>query len=124
MKTIQQFYKERRYIDLAGKHYNEEAKWYNPEKVQGCEIDVTISDGYNTPVYRMVADEFLMELFRANAVDVKTLLENSSLPFAARILESIKSNEQQASKGLPMEGIPQDLLDKVVSSVHAGQNKV
>lgn len=115
MKTIQQFYKEKRYIDLAGKQYSEEAKWYTPENVQDCEIDVTVSDGYNTPSYQMLANDFLMELFRANALDVKTMLENSSFPFAARILESIKRNEQQAAEGKPMEGIPDRLLHDVAA---------
>ena len=115
MKTIQQFYKEKRYIDLAGKQYSEEAKWYTPEKVQDCEIDVTVSDGYNTPSFQMLANDFLMELFRANALDVKTMLENSSFPFAARILESIKRNEQQAAEGKPMEGIPDRLLHDVAA---------
>ena len=110
MKTIQQYYTEVRYIDLAGSEYSEEAKWYNPEKVRDAEIDLTISDGYNTPAYQMLANDFLMELFRANAVDVKTMLENSSFPFATRILEAIKRNEEQAAQGLPMNGISPDLL--------------
>lgn len=110
MKTIQQFYNEKRYIDLAGTHYSAEAKWYDPQKVQDCEIDITISDGYNTPAFQMLANDFLMELFRANVVDVKTMLENSSYPFATKILESIKRNEEQAAKGQPMEGLPPGLI--------------
>ena len=110
LKTIQQFYNEQRYIDMAGKHYSEEAKWYDPQKVQNSEIDITISEGYNTPAYQMLANDFLMDLFKANAVDVKTMLENTSFPFAPKILEAIKRNEEQAAKGQPMEGIPPELL--------------
>ena len=110
MKTIQQFYTDVRYIDLAGSEYNDESKWYNPEKVQNAEIDLTISEGYNTPAYQMLANDFLMELFRANAVDVKTMLENSSYPFATKILEAIKRNEEQAAQGVPLSGISPDLL--------------
>lgn len=110
MKTIQQFYTDIRYIDLAGNDYDAESKWYDPEKVQNAEIDLTISEGYNTPTYQMLANDFLMELFRANAVDVKTMLENSSYPFATKILEAIKRNEQQAQEGAPMSGIPPELL--------------
>jgi hypothetical protein len=110
MKTIQQFYNEERYIDIAGTYYSEEAKWYNPQKVQNCEIDITISDGYNTPAYQMLANDFLMDLFKSNAVDVKTMLENTSFPFAAKILEAIKRNEEQAAKGEPMEGVPAELI--------------
>lgn len=107
MKTIQQFYNEEHYIKIAGSHYSEEAKWYNPQRVQESEIDITIADGYNTPAYQMLANDFLMDLFRSNVVDVKTMLENSSYPFATKILEAIKRNEQQAAAGQPLEGIPE-----------------
>ena len=110
MKTIQQYYGETHYIDLAGSNYSDEAKWYNPDKVQNCEFDLTISDGYNTPAYQFIANDFLMELFRSNAIDVKTMLENSSYPFATKILEAIRRNEQQAAQGESMEGIPPELL--------------
>ena len=113
MKTIQQFYGEQRYIDIAGTYYSEEAKWYNPQKVQNCEIDISISDGYNTPAYQMLANDFLMDLFKANAVDVKTMLENTSFPFSAKILEAIKRNEEQAAKGQPLEGVSSELLGLV-----------
>ena len=110
MKTLQQYYTESRYIDLAGKQYSEEAKWYDPQKVQESELDITISEGYNTPAYQMLANDFLMELFRANALDVKTMLENSSYPFATKILEAIKRNEEAAANGQPMQGIPPELM--------------
>ena len=115
MKTIQQFYTEMRYIELAGSEYDSESKWYNPEKVQNAEIDLTISEGYNTPAYQMLANDFLMELFRANAVDVKTMLENSSYPFATKILEAIKRNEEQVAQGAPMSGIPPELMAQMQS---------
>ena len=116
MKTIQQFYTEAQYIEMAGIHYSDEAKWYDPEKVQNSEFDLTISEGYNTPVYQLVANDFLMELFRSNAIDVRTMLENSSYPFATRILEAIKRNEEQASKDSAMEGITPELLELAKNS--------
>lgn len=119
MKTIQQFYTDVRYIDLAGNEYSSESKWYDPEKVQNAEIDLTIAEGYNTPAYQMLANDFLMELFRANAIDVKTMLENSSFPFATKILEAIKRNEQQAQEGKAMSGIPPELLAQVQQAMAA-----
>ena len=110
MKTLQQYYTDCRYIDLAGAQYSEESKWYDPQKVQDCELDITISEGYNTPAYQMLANDFLMELFRANALDVKTMLENSSFPFATKILEAIKRNEEAAAQGGALPGIPPGLL--------------
>ncbi len=120
LKTIQQFYSEAQYIDLAGKQYSEEAKWYNPEKVRNSEFDLTITEGYNTPAYQLLANDFLMELFRANAIDVKTMLENSSYPFATKILEALKRNEQQAAQGAPMEGVPPELLERLAASSAKG----
>lgn len=113
MKTIQQYYTEAQHLELAGKDYSKEAKYYIPEKVQHAEIDLTITDGYNTPAYQLIANDFLMELFRSHAVDIKTLLENSSYPFAPKILEAIKRNEQEAIQGLPMEGISPELLNSL-----------
>lgn len=110
MKTIQQFYTDVRYIEIAGDNYSEESKWYNPERVQNVDLDLTISEGFNTPAYQMLANDFLMELFRAQAVDVKTMLENSSYPFATKILESIKRNEEELKQGNAMSGIPQELI--------------
>ena len=123
MKTVQQYYTESRYIDIAGTEYSEEAKWYDPSKVQESEIDLTISDGYNTPAYQLLANDFLMELFRANVVDAKTMLENSSYPFATKILEAIKRNEQQAAQGAPMEGIPPELLAQLQSAQQSGDSQ-
>ena len=122
MKTLQQYYNESRYIDLAGSQYSEEAKWYDPQKVQESELDITISEGYNTPVFQMIANDFLMELFRANALDVKTMLENSSYPFATKILEAIKRNEEAAAQGKPLEGIPPGLMTEVQKDGIGGQS--
>jgi hypothetical protein len=115
MKTIQQYYNDNRYLEIAGNDYNDEAKWYTPQKVQNMEFDLTVTEGYNTPAYQMLANDFLMELFRAQVVDVKTMLENSSYPFAKRILEAIKRNEEQAANGAPMSGIPPELLSQLAN---------
>ena len=123
MKTLQQYYNENRYIALAGSQYSEEAKWYDPQKVQDCELDITIADGYNTPAYQMLANDFLMELFRANALDVKTMLENSSYPFATKILEAIKRNEEAAAQGRGLEGIPPELMEQLQSNAKVDADK-
>ena len=124
MKTIQQFYTDAKYIDLAGKDYSEEAKRYNPKLVQNADIDLTITDGANTPAYQMLANDFLMELFRAQAIDVKMLLENTSYPFATKILEGIKRKEQemqQMQQGAPIEGVPTTtLMMRAMDDANAG----
>ena len=114
-KYYNMYYNDNRYLEIAGNDYNDEAKWYTPQKVQNMEFDLTVTEGYNTPAYQMLANDFLMELFRAQVVDVKTMLENSSYPFAKRILEAIKRNEEQAANGAPMSGIPPELLSQLAN---------
>lgn len=110
MQTIQQYYTQARHIDLSGRDYSEEAKYYDPDKVQNAQIDLKIVEGSNTPSYQALQNDFLMQLFERNAVDVRVLLENCSYPFASKILETIKRNEQQLAAGQPMQGVaPQDM---------------
>lgn len=106
MQTIQQYYNSARHLDLSGSNYSEEAKYYDPTKVQGALIDLKITDGGNSPVYQMAQNEFLMQLFQQQAIDVKMLLENSSLPFASNILESIKRKEQEIDTSMLQQGAP------------------
>ena len=102
MQTIQQFYNDRVYLNIAGTDYSEEAKWYDPERVKAAQIDLTIADGNNSPAYQMVQNDFLMQLFSAGAIDRNMLLENTSYPFATKLLESIKRNEQEAQQQIAM----------------------
>ena len=113
LKMIQQYYTDERYLDIAGSEYAEESRWYSPQKVRNSEFDLTLSEGYNTPAYQMLANDFLMQLFQAQALDVKTMLENSSYPFAKKILEAIKRNDEQVANNQPMQGIPTELLEQL-----------
>ena len=126
MQMIQQFYTEAKNVEIAGMDYSEEAKYYNPEKVRNADIDLTITDGSNTPAYQMLANDFLMQLFQAQAIDVKTMLENTSYPFAAKVLEAIKRNEQQAMEQQQMQGVQQlpidnPLMQRAMDNNNAGE---
>jgi len=112
MKTIQQYYDSPRYINIAGKDYSEQSKFYDPAKIRNSEFDISIAESPSTPAYRTVMNGFLLELFKGQAIDVKTLLENSAYPFADRILSSIQRKEeemQQAQAGAGGLEVPQEL---------------
>jgi hypothetical protein len=98
MQTIQQFYNSNVYLDIAGTDYSEEAKWYNPEKVKNALIDLSIGEGNNTPAYQILQNDFLMTLFQGGAIDVNMLLENTSFPFATKLLESLKRKQADAAQ--------------------------
>lgn len=100
MQMIQQFYNDRVYLDIAGTDYSEEAKWYNPEKAKNAIIDLSLTDGNNSPAYQMLQNDFVFQLFQTGAIDVKSLLENTTYPFATRLLEGIKRNEADAQQAM------------------------
>lgn len=95
MKLQQQYYTDIRYLNIAGNNYSEEAKVFKPDKVRNIEFDLSLTESTSSPAYRMIQNDILMELFRSGAVTVQELLENGSYPFADRLLQSIKSREQQ-----------------------------
>lgn len=100
MQTIQQYYNEPKYLDLAGRDYSEEAKWYNPDKVKNALIDLTVTEGNNSPAYQVLQNDFLYNLFNGGAIDLATMLENTSYPFATKLLEAVKRKEQQAQEAM------------------------
>ena len=99
MKVIQQYYNEPRYINIAGKDYSEEAKFYNPEKIKNTEFDISISQSPSTPAFRMLMDDMLMQLIKEGLIDIETYLENASLPFADKILSTIRRKKQEVEQG-------------------------
>ncbi len=113
MKTIQQYYNSRRYLDLAGSDYSAESRLYDPEKVQACEIDLKVTEGSNSPSYQMAVNDFLMQLLDKQLIDVKMFLENCSLPFATRILESIKLREKQAQEQQAQMALSPDMMQQI-----------
>lgn len=124
MQTIQQYYDSPRYIELGGKDYSEESKYYDPEKVQGAQLDLELTEGTNTPTFQMLENEFLMKLFEMQAINVKTLLENSSLPFASKILESVKRAEQEMAENQNMTQVDPALMQQIASQNPALMEKM
>jgi len=105
LKVIKQFYNERIYLATSGKSYAEEAKVYDPMAVKDMEFTSSIAQGMDTPVYRQMVDETLMNLFQAQAIDVMTLLENSSLPQADKIIEGIKRRQTELQEQAGQSGM-------------------
>ena len=48
MKTIQQFYSDNRYLNLAGNSYGKEISTYTPEEVRNTEFDLSIAESLST----------------------------------------------------------------------------
>lgn len=116
MKVLQQYYDKEQYINIAGVHYSEEAKRYNPQLVRNAELDISLAQSTATAAYRSSMDTFLLDMFKGGAISIKMLLENSNLPFKDRLLQSIESAEQQAEEG-QMQGFSPDMMQEMQGQV-------
>lgn len=117
LKTILQFYKEKRYLHIAGTDYEKEALEFDPEIVDNIDFDVVISEGNNTPIYRALMDDMLIKLLEMQAINAEQFLENTSYPFADKLLESIRQAKENLMSGQPVGGVPQELADQVNGQV-------
>ncbi|GHV51407.1 hypothetical protein FACS1894181_13190 [Bacteroidia bacterium] len=130
MKLVQQFYTEPKYINITGKGNRPETMVYDPGKVRNAEFDLSITESASTPAYRMVMNEFLMELFKVGQITLADLLENGSFPFADKLLESVRKRQKEAEQAqqammsggqpVPMQqGIaPQDISQTVTQGAN------
>lgn len=96
LKVIQQFYDDKRHIHISGNTFDNQEMMYDPLRVRDLEAEVVITESKDTPVYRQVIDDILFKLLEMQAINVEMFLENSSLPFADKLLEQIKALRQNA----------------------------
>ena len=128
LKLIQQFYTEPRCINITGS--NARQTTYNPNMVRNAEFDLSIAESTSTPAYRMIMNDFLMQLFTTGALTVEELLQNGAFPFADKLLQSIEARKQAAAAQTPMGGmvppeVQQELsknTNPLVSQMLAGTN--
>lgn len=93
LQLIAQYYTTEQYISTVGSEFSEAAHYFNPEKIRNVDFENTIVQGNNTPAFRSLIDDTLLELLRSRLIDLDTFLENSSLPFADRILQSVRAKQ-------------------------------
>lgn len=92
LKNIQQFYDEPKIIRIAGRSA---IVRYDPEIMGGVDFDLSIAEGYDTPVYRAINNEFLMQLMNAKQISLEQMLQAGDFPFADQLLQLIQSAQAQ-----------------------------
>lgn len=105
VKNIQQYYDDKKKCSIAGRE-----AVYDPERMSDVEFDLSITESTATPVYRAMANDFLMELLKMNRISLQQLLEHGDFPFADSLLQSVKSQQEQLSRGETPEGLPPEIL--------------
>ena len=114
VKNMQQFYDTKRVFNIAGKSGAQIE--YDPKKIRDVEFDLSITESTSTPAYRQLANDWLMQLWQAQAINVEQLLEFGDFPFADELLQSIKSQKIQIQKG----GMPDAMSPQLMQQVQQG----
>lgn len=93
VKNIQQFYNADKIRYIAGR----KAKLTNshPEEIKDIDFDLSISEGTNTPVFRQLANDFLMQIWGAGQISLEQLLEHGDFPFADDLLQSVRAQQEE-----------------------------
>ena len=108
VKNMQQYYDTKRVFNIAGKSGAQIE--YDPKKIRDIEFDLSIIESTSTPAYRMMANDFLMEIWRSQQISLQQLLEHGDFPFAAELLQSLKSQQEQLENGQTPEGISPEIM--------------
>lgn len=116
VKNMQQFYDTKRVFNIAGKSGAQIE--YDPKKIRDVEFDLSITESTSTPAYRQLANDWLMQLWQAQAISVEQLLEFGDFPFADELLQSIKSQKEQIQQG----GMPEAISPQLMQQAQQGAN--
>jgi hypothetical protein len=96
MKNIAAFYTPQQWESIVGAIDGAfDPANLNLNDIAHIEMDLNLRESTETPVYRMISNEYLMQLFNAGAISVKDLLENGAFPFADKILQGIEAREAE-----------------------------
>ena len=124
LKTQMQYYNTKRHVDISGQVYNKTAIYYDPNVVDKIvDWNVVVAEGADTPVFRQLHDEMLKYLFEAGAINVELLLENSSAPFAKKLLAQVRAAQQQMQQG-QMGGAQQQMEGVDMGQIQADPNSL
>ena len=129
LKVILQYYNDKRTITVPGTR--QAFVHYDPDKIKELEFDIVVSQSTDTPVYRQLVDDTLFQLLQAQFIDIKMYLENSSLPFADKLLNDINQRQaenqnqvspellqqmSEAGKQIPQNEKSQQLLQRLLGN--------
>lgn len=121
VKNIQQFYDTQRTFNIAGKNA---VVNYDPDKIRDVEFDLSIIESTATPAYRQMANDFLMQLFNAQAISIEQLLETGDFPFGEELLQNIKTQQEQMQQGQMPSGVAPGQVKEVQQQLLADNPNV
>lgn len=114
LKTILQYYDDKKIMDIVGYKPNVEV---TPQRVRNVEADIRVIESASSPNVKQYANQFLMQIWSAGQITLEQLLENGSFPFADKLLQSIQSQQQAMQEGQPVQGIDPALMQRAQQGV-------
>ncbi len=119
VQLMQQFYKGKLWIydSKSGKRL-----LYDEEKVKHIDVELAISENTDTPAYRLMVNDILMQLKKfdtQNQLDLRALLEAGNFPFKDQLINYLNKREQEMQEamnsGQPMPGaqLPTELQEQL-----------
>ena len=114
LSNICQYYDARKIDAIVGEGNGEHLL----ATLQDSELDLSLSEGTSNPAYRMVANEFLMDVWRSGQISLTEMLKAGHFPYGDMLLQAIESREntqaapqEAAAAGQPQGGMPQQGID-------------
>lgn len=111
VKNMQQFYDVVRNFNIVGRAG--QIVRYDPKKIRDVEFDINITESTATPVYRQMANDFLMQLWQAQAITLEQLLQVGDFPFGDELLQSVSSQQEAIKNGETPQGFSPQLQAQV-----------
>ena len=119
LKVLMQYYTSPKYVDINGKAYTDIAKVYQPiaaEKV--IDFNMVVTTTRDTPVFRQVQDDLLLNLLQSGQISLDLFLDNSSLPFAKKLSAQVKNLRDSQQQGQ----LNPDVLAQLQQEAQANSN--
>lgn len=126
VKTMQQYYEDGRYISTNSN--SSDITQFDAVNSQDVEYVISIRESAAAPVYRMMANDWLKELWMGSngLITVQDLLRYGDFPFAEKLLQDIEERQKQVSNGnVPDEILSENLQQQIGANqdnVQAAQN--
>lgn len=114
VKNMQQAYDSKRVVRIAGS----KSSIYDPATMSDVEVDLSVEENFASPAYREKADQFLLTIWQSGQLPLETLLENGNFPYKDKLLQSLRSQQQQAQQGQIPTALPDDLMKQVQGSAN------
>ena len=121
VKTIQQYYEDGRYISTSTN--SSDITQYDAVSARDVEYFISIRESSATPVYRMMVNDWLKELWAGSngLITVQDLLRYGDFPFADKLLQDIEERQSQVQQGQ----VPDEILtENMTQQIGANQNNV